>query len=297
MTEPTATPPSPPDRRPNQGFSRRRLATILLLTGVLAGVLVWIANRDEVTTPAVARLPHTDGAELFAPPSVIETLDLERFHAAQRACEGPCVTAFGAPLGRADGVESRSNCVSTCVRLESSFVDPDTGQLQIARTAGERPERLEYAGLTYQCVEYARRWWIQTLGLTFGDVPTAADILALTEGRRLSDQAVIPLGRSLNGSARRAPRRGDLLIYAADPSDPEWRAGHVAVVVETDLEQGWVALAEQNYDNRPWSDPEHYARRIRLWRVGERYTLLDIAPDQTENPDGGRIAGWIYPRP
>lgn len=196
----------------------------------------------------MARLPYTDGSERFIPQPVTETLKPERFLAAQRACDGPCVTPFGTPLGRTDGVEARSNCVSTCVRLESSFVAPDDpGRLQIARAGGEHPEHLEYAGLTYQCVEYARRWWIHMLGLTFGDVPTAADILSLTEGTRLADRATIPLGRSLNGSARRTPKRGDLLIYAADPSTPEWRAGHVAVVVDTDLEQGWVALAEQNY--------------------------------------------------
>ncbi len=285
-------PPAPsalPLRR--SGRWRSRATRLLLFTSVLMGVLAWSLNRAEVAIPSVAYLPHTDGAERFAPP-----LNPGHFRAAQRACDGPCVTPFGTALGRAEGVESRSNCVSTCLRLESSFVDPDSGQIQIARTASERPAHLEYAGLTYQCVEYARRWWIQILGLSFGDVPTAADILALTEGRRLSDQAVIPLGRSLNGSARRAPRRGDLVIYAADPSDPEWRAGHVAVVIEADPEQGWVALAEQNYDNRPWQAPERYARRIRILRVGERYTLLDLAPDQTDNPEGGLITGWIYPR-
>jgi len=263
---------------------------ILLAVSVLIGMLLLI--RPAPST--IEHLPHTDGAERLAPPPVSEALSLERFQAARRACAGPCVTDFGTPLGRADGVEARSNCVSLCVRLESSFVDPNSGRIQVARS-GERPEGLEYAGLAYQCVEYARRWWIQTLGLTFGDVPTAADILNLTEGRRLSDQAVIPLGRSLNGHARRAPGRGDLVIYAADASDPEWRAGHVAVVVDTDLEQGWVALAEQNYDNRPWSDPEHHARRIRIVRIGERYTLLDVAPDQVDHPEGGAIAGWVYP--
>ena len=271
-------------------------AVVLIAVSLLVGTLLLIDGRPAPSTPAVERLPHTDGAERLAPPPVGEALSLERFQAARRACDGPCVTDFGMPLGRSNGVEARSNCVSTCVRLESSFVDPDSGQIQVARS-GERPDQLEYAGLAYQCVEYARRWWIQTLGLTFGDVPKAADILSLTEGRRLSDQAVIPLGRSLNGHARRAPERGDLVIYAADHNDPEWRAGHVAVVVDTDIEQGWVALAEQNYDNRPWIAPEHHARRIRIVRVGERYSLLDVAPDQVENPEGGAIAGWVYPYP
>ncbi|ADC61060.1 CHAP domain containing protein [Allochromatium vinosum DSM 180] len=280
---------------------RRRLIPILATILVAVVVFVWTLNlTDWLMRPppasTVEYLPHTDGAERLVPPPVSEALSLERFQAARRACDGPCVTDFGTPLGRANGVEARSNCASLCVRLESSFVDPDSGRIWIARS-GEHPEPLEYSGLAYQCVEYARRWWIQTLGLTFGDVPTAADILRLTEGRRLSDQAVIPLGRSLNGHARRAPERGDLVIYAADPNDPEWRAGHVAVVVDTDLEQGWVALAEQNYDNRPWSDPEYHARRIRIVRIGERYSLLDVAQDRVDNPEGGSIVGWVYPLP
>ena len=47
----------------------------------------------------------------------------------------------------------------------------------------------------------------------------------------------------------------------------------------------------------PWNDPEHHARRIRVVRIGERYSLLDVAPDRIDNPEGGFIAGWVYPLP
>lgn len=69
----------------------------------------------------------------------------------------------------------------------------------------------------------------------------------------------------------------------------------MAVVVGVDLEQGTVALAEENYDNRPWQDPKAFARQIRLFEVGGRYTLLDVPVTGNRNPDGGRISGWIYP--
>ena len=45
-------------------------------------------------------------------------------------------------------------------------------------------------------------------------------------------------------------------MYLADRDDPEWRAGHVAVIVDVDLENGLVALAEENYDNRAWQAPK-----------------------------------------
>jgi len=56
-----------------------------------------------------------------------------------------------------------------------------------------------------------------------------------------------------------------------------------------------VADGEENYDNRPWRDPDGYARRIRLFTVAGRHTLVDVPPGELRNPDGGRIAGWVYP--
>jgi hypothetical protein len=278
-------------------------AALLLLGGCLAcgPALPDMAGPPD---PAIARdaaiprsvpLPHTDGADLVtsrAAPTALERR--EQLRAAQRACEGPCITPFGTRLGVADGVEARSNCVSTCLRLEYSFVDRDSGQIRVAQQSPD-PQRFAYAGVTYQCVEYARRWWVRNRGLTFGDVPTAADIFVLTQGLRLAGNEPVPLGRSLNGAAKRAPERGDLVVYAPDPADPRWRFGHVAVVVAVQAEQGWVGLAEENYDNQPWRNPEAYARRITLFTVDGRYTLVDVAPGATQNPGGGRILGWVYP--
>ncbi len=118
----------------------------------------------------------------------------------------------------------------------------------------------------------------------------------MTEGSDIRTHETIPLARSVNGTARRPPQRGDLLIYAADRSDPEWRHGHVAVVVAVDLERGQVALAEENYDNRPWQQPQGFARQIQLFEVGGRYTLLDVPMTTHRNEEGGRITGWIYPQ-
>lgn len=62
-----------------------------------------------------------------------------------------------------------------------------------------------------------------------------------------------------------------------------------------DIEKGNVALTEENYDNQPWQNPHAFARQIRLFEVGERYTLLDVSPTASRNAEGGRIAGWLYP--
>ena len=240
-------------------------------------------------------LPRTDGDELLSPPPAFTLVErLRLFTEGQRACQGPCVTPFGAVLGVADGVEGRSNCVSTCIRPERSFLDLQTGEVAVHQ---QQPDaaRFQYIGLTYQCVEYARKWWMKNRHLTFGDVDSAYNILYLTEGSDIRTHETIPLARSLNGAARRPPQRGDLLVYAADRADPEWRHGHVAVVVAVDLERGQVALAEENYDNRPWRQPQGFARQIQLFEVGGRYTLLDVPMTTHRNAEGGRITGWIYP--
>jgi hypothetical protein len=156
-------------------------------------------------------------------------------------------------------------------------------------------DNLRYIGITYQCVEYARKWWMKNNGITFGSVDTANEIIYLTEGSDLRSGQSFPLARSINGTAQRPPRRGDLVVYYPDRNDPEWRAGHVAVVVRTDLSRGTVDLAEENYDNKPWRNPRAFARRIRLFEVGGRYTLLDVPAAGSKNSDGGLIAGWIYP--
>ena len=104
-----------------------------------------------------------------------------------------------------------------------------------------------------------------------------------------------PLARSINGTAKRPPKRGDLVIYYPDRENPNWRHGHVAVVVDTNLKDGTVSLAEENYDNKPWKDPKAFARKIRLFEIGGRYTLLDVSVTENNNSNGALISGWIYP--
>lgn len=259
-------------------------------------MLLLSAGPGQADGPQAWReMLHTDGSGLPPPAPTISPLQWPRLIAeSRRACEGPCETPFGEILGVADGAPARSNCVSTCVRPDRRFLDLQSGELRIG-DPGPDSDPAHYVGITYQCVGYARHWWMRNRGLTFGDVDIAHDILYLTEATEVHTGNSIPLGRSLNGSARRAPERGDLVVYLADRDDPQWRAGHVAVVVDVDLELGLVALAEENYDNRPWEDPSAFARRIPLFQINGRYTLLDVPADSRVNARGGQIAGWVYP--
>ena len=263
---------------------------------VLADVAPPAARTTSDLSAAIGvDLPHTDGfGLLLKPPAFTKEESARLFAEGQRACAGPCVTPFGTVLGIADGAEGRSNCVSTCIRPEYSFLDRSSGAVSV-HADDPKQDSLQYIGVTYQCVEYVRKWWMKNRGITFGSVDSANEILYLTEGKNLETQQPFPLARSINGTARRPPRRGDLVIYSPDRADPEWRHGHAAVVVAVDLEKGSVSLAEENYDNQPWQNPQAFARQFRLFEVSGRYTLLDVAPTASRNPEGGRIAGWLYP--
>ncbi|MEZ5453330.1 MAG: CHAP domain-containing protein [Thiothrix sp.] len=267
-----------------------------LFKALLLSSLLLAGGCASTNPPGLAApLPNTDGYGLLAKPAPMPvTLLKQAYGQARQSCDTGCVTPAGKLLGVADHVPGYSNCQSTCVRPEFSFMDLRNKAISLH----EKPpadKQLHYVGLTYQCVEYARRWWMTNLGITFGDVDSAHEILYLTEGENIQTNTPFPLARSVNGTANRPPKRGDLLIYYPNPADPKWRHGHVAVVVGVDLQHGWVNVAEQNYNNLPWAKPNQYARQLRLFDVGGRYHLEDVASDKTSNPAGGLISGWIYP--
>lgn len=273
------------------------LSAWVLSVTLLLGGCASLPETSSSTYPAglAAVLPNTDGYGLLAKPAPLpEALSKQAYAQAKQFCDTGCATPAGKLLGVADQVPGYSNCQSTCARSEFSFMDLRSKVISLH----EKPpadKQLHYVGLSYQCVEYARRWWMTNLGITFGDVDSAHDILYLTEGENIHTDGKFPLARSINGTAKRPPKRGDLLIYYPNPADPKWRHGHVAVVVGVDLQHGWVNVAEQNYNNLPWAQPNQYARQLRLFEVGGRYHIADVASDKTRNPAGGLVSGWIYP--
>jgi hypothetical protein len=168
------------------------------------------------------------------------------------SCRTDCVTPYGEVLGVAAGVVvAYSNCNPGCLRLQPN-------------TWGGT-----YTGIEWQCVEFVRRWLIQTRGVTYGDVDVAADIWGrITAVRGLSDGIEIPLVAHPNGDPE-PPQVGDLLVYGR-----EYRGtGHVAVITRVDVEGRFVEVAEQNFLNQEW--PDGYARRIDLVKEHGRFWILD----------------------
>jgi len=263
---------------------------ILLITALFLSCIVTATEK-----PAFVDLPNTDGGPLVSKLAAVDSETAKQLsETGAKACNNSCVSPFASILGKADGVIAYSNCQSTCIKPEYSFLNLKTKEIT-RHTTAPKNQQLVFVGVIYQCVEYARRWWMLNKGISFGSIDSAFEILYLTEAKNIYSNKTFPLARSINGSAKRPPQRGDLVVYAADRSNPLWRHGHVAVVVDVDLKAGEVFVAEENYNNKAFLNADKYSRKISLFKVGSNFTLLDVAPNSIGNPTGATISGWIYP--
>jgi len=264
---------------------------VLLLLSSMCGS----CDTQKKSATQYPQFPNTDGDYL---PAKLPTItDSEQFFNSNQKlefCSEQCITPFGQLLGEANGIKAYSNCQSTCVKPEFSFLNLDTNEV-VVRSSSSAINEHHYIGLVHQCVEYARKWWMIKQGITFESITSAYEILYLTQGKDIYTNQTFPLGRSINGSAKRTPKVGDLLVYGADRSDPNWLHGHVAVVVGVDLKAGELFIAEENYNNRAWEDPKNYSRKIKISKTGKGYQVDDLDPHQKDPTKLGKISGWIYP--
>ena len=145
-----------------------------------------------------------------------------------------------------------------------------------------------YTGVKWQCVEYARRYWLHHFGVLLRNIPMAHNIWDQHFALKLpvDDDKIVPMIRFENGG-NESPRIGDLFIY---DKTPDLGSGHVAVVVA--VTESYVRLAEQNrYNGRIW--PGNYAYEVPL-RIG----TLNIDGNQVrsyfaDDTDCIYLLGWV----
>lgn len=142
-----------------------------------------------------------------------------------------------------------------------------------------------YTGMKWQCVEFARRYWISVFGIVLPPVSWAAHIFGMPAASRLGDYWIVPL-KSFPNKGTEAPRKGDLLIYGSTPNQ---RVGHVAVIVE--VLPNSVRVGEQNNDNDQLWKGGSWADEIPMAVVpneqGEAtYTITHEDPDL-------ETSGWV----
>lgn len=106
---------------------------------------------------------------------------------------------------------------------------------------GSRYEGMRY-GVKYECVEYARRYYMHVFGLTFKDVDNATDLFLLRTMTDIETNKRIPI-KMIKNTFHELPEPGDLIIWKAD--GPYKVTGHVAIAVRS-LGASTVQVAEQN---------------------------------------------------
>lgn len=225
---------------------------------------------------------------------------------ASSSCEGG--EAFGALLGAAHNVAAFSNCNSdTIADVYNGIVWQWNGALgksqAVARpysTSDVRTTTSElgtssviYTGMKWQCVEYARRFLIETRNVTFGDVDGAADmwtsgdVVVFSHVISAENSSLVPSHRRSHGTHGR-PKAGDLIIWDRQHGMPY---GHVAVVVAGPAQphgspnDSVVYVAEQNFASHRWG--KNFSRVLEL----PPHTSDETTP--WRDAEGFLIAGWI----
>ncbi|CAD8152897.1 unnamed protein product [Paramecium octaurelia] len=199
---------------------------------------------------------------------------------------------FGVLIGKGNGVPAYS-CQNDTQHLDEleHFLQPnETGFNQTV-----------FVGMKYQCVHFARYYWIQKFGSTFPGIDTADEIFDLTYGIDYKNGKYRNLTKFYNGMTT-SIRAGDLLIW--NKSYPYFPYGHVAVVLDVQLgaEEPYITIGEENYDDI-W-DSNQYARKLKVstsnfglvYVINER-EITGLPPQEKCKDYNGSandvIVGWV----
>jgi glutathionylspermidine amidase/synthetase len=144
-----------------------------------------------------------------------------------------------------------------------------------------------YTGYKYQCVEYARRWLVSALDVTFQDVHMAYHIFQLKKFIRVADNTALPVVKCPNGVSIKEnpecrPRLGSVIIW--EEGGFFRHTGHVGIVVEAT--DDYVRVAEQNVTDARWRG--NFARELPVTIGADgSYTIR-------ETYRRSAVLGWLH---
>lgn len=140
----------------------------------------------------------------------------------------------------------------------------------------------EYMGYKWQCVEFARRFLYLNYGMVFTDVQMAYEIFSLRYLRQVVNDDILPLQAFANGTSKRPPAAGSLLIWQQGGEFEH--TGHVAIITQVLPDK--VRVAEQNVIHHPLPTGQQWTRELPLIEKDGQYFIQDTFTD-TE------ILGWM----
>ena len=171
-----------------------------------------------------------------------------------------CVTMFGEKISHLEDVPAYSNCNNSFESGLNNFISCKNKKL--------------FSGMQWQCVEYARRYLITKLGVTFSSVDGAEDVFALktVESTETGKKYKFKTFKN-NLNCRRKnnmPKVNDVIIWARNNSDTPF--GHIAVILKIEGDQ--IYIGEQNWSNDAWINPS-YSRILTLKTNNNRCSIID----------------------
>jgi len=127
-----------------------------------------------------------------------------------------------------------------------------------------------YYGQSWQCIEYARRYWIEMFGVTFKQITNAYELMKITFCTAIHTGKKEPVKVCHNHSPYQ-PLIGSLLVWMKDSKN---QYGHVAVI--TGITPTYIHITQQN--------KKDVHRRI-PWYYHNGYVI-----------DDPHVLGWITPK-
>ncbi len=189
---------------------------------------------------------------------------------------------FGTPLGTAPG---------GVVAFSSNYKTADPSEFPTRRHYIGAHDGI-YTGYRFQCVEFARRWLIQTHRMTFEDVGMAYEIFSLPALSHVDrEDEPVEVIRTKNGTPGHLPVLGSILLW--HPGGYFEHTGHVAIVTHCDLERKKVGVAEQNVTDRKWEEGKSYARELDI-SVHPETGAITIEDNHWWRT---RVLGWVTAKP
>jgi glutathionylspermidine amidase/synthetase len=175
-----------------------------------------------------------------------------------------CVTKFGKKLGYFKNVPAFSNCNNSFKSDLNNFINYKNENV--------------FSGMQWQCVEYARRYLITKLGVTFSSVNGAEDVFALKTVESIQDGKKYKFKTYKNNfncqRSNNIPKVNDVIIWARNQNDTPY--GHIAVILK--IEGDKIYIGEQNWSNDAWtrsSPPHSYSRILTLKTNNNRCSIID----------------------
>ncbi len=108
-----------------------------------------------------------------------------------------------------------------------------------------------YTGMKWECVEFVRRYLIQTKKITFKQIKNAKELLEVDFFIKINTMKRVDINHFKNGEKK--IEKGDIIIMENERDNN----GHVCII--SNIINNKVEIIEQNHNNKSWNN-KFYSR-------------------------------------